>query len=192
MAKKFYISDWHFGHKNVLAFDNRPFKSIEEMNNELIRRWNDVVSDGDIVYILGDMFWCTPSKAAPIMDQLNGQKFLIKGNHDKWHDAKFDKKFVKIDEYIEVEDEGRKVVLCHYPIPCFKNHFYGWIHLYGHVHNSFEWNMMEHQRFLMEELYDRQCNMINVGSMMPWIDYAPRTLDEIIEGYDKWKEHNKE
>lgn len=192
MAKKFYISDWHFGHKNVLAFDNRPFKSIEEMNNELIRRWNDVVSDGDIVYILGDMFWCTPSKAAPIMDQLNGQKFLIKGNHDKWHDAKFDKKFVKIDEYMEVEDEGRKVVLCHYPIPCFKNHFYGWIHLYGHVHNSFEWNMMEHQRFLMEELYDRQCNMINVGSMMPWIDYTPRTLDEIIEGYDKWKEHNKE
>lgn len=190
MAKKFYISDWHFGHKNVLAFDNRPFKSIEEMNNELIRRWNDVVSDGDIVYILGDMFWCTPIKAAPIMDQLNGQKFLVKGNHDRWHDAKFDKKFVKIDEYMEVEDEGRKVVLCHYPIPCFKNHFYGWIHLYGHVHSSFEWNMMEHQRFLMEELYDRQCNMINVGSMMPWIDYTPRTLDEIISGYDSWREVN--
>lgn len=47
MAKKFYISDWHFGHKGVLAFDNRPFKSIEEMNNELIRRWNSVVSDGN-------------------------------------------------------------------------------------------------------------------------------------------------
>lgn len=190
MAKKFYISDWHFGHKNVLAFDNRPFKSIEEMNNELIRRWNSVVSDGDIVYILGDMFWCTPNAASPIMDRLKGQKFLVKGNHDRWHDAKFDKKFVKIDEYMEVEDEGRKVVLCHYPIPCFKNHFYGWIHLYGHVHNSFEWNMMEHQRFLMEELYDRQCNMINVGSMMPWIDYTPRTLDEIMAGYGRWRENN--
>lgn len=190
MGKKFYISDWHYGHKNVLGFDNRPFTSIEQMNEELIRRWNSVVSAGDLVYILGDMFWCTPKIAAPIMEQLNGQKVLVKGNHDRWHDSKFDKLFVKIDEYMEIEDEGRKVVLCHYPIPCFKNHFYGWIHLYGHVHNSFEWNMMEHQRFLMEELYDRQCNMVNVGSMMPWIGYTPRTLDEILAGYDTWRQEN--
>lgn len=176
-----------FSHANCLGFDNRPFKDVDEMNNELIRRWNSVVSDGDIVYILGDMFWCTPKDATPIMEQLNGQKFLVKGNHDRWHDAKFDKLFVKIDEYMEVEDNGRKVVLCHYPIPCFKNHFYGWVHLYGHVHNSFEWNMMEHQRFLMEELYDRQCNMINVGAMMPWMDYMPRTLDEIETGYNTWR-----
>lgn len=187
MGKKFYISDWHYGHKNVLGFDNRPFTSIEQMNEELIRRWNSVVSAGDLVYILGDMFWCTPKIAAPIMEQLNGQKILVKGNHDRWHDSKFDKLFVKIDEYMEIEDEGRNVVLCHYPIPCFKNHFYGWIHLYGHVHNSFEWNMMEHQRFLMEELYDRQCNMINVGAMMPWIDYTPRTLNEIINGYGVYR-----
>ena len=187
MGKKFYISDWHYGHKNVLGFDNRPFTSIEQMNEELIRRWNSVVSDGDLVYILGDMFWCTPKTAMPIMEQLNGQKILVKGNHDRWHDSKFDKLFVKIDEYMEIEDEGRNVVLCHYPIPCFKNHFYGWIHLYGHVHNSFEWNMMEHQRFLMEELYDRQCNMINVGAMMPWIDYTPRTLNEIINGYGVYR-----
>lgn len=187
MGKKFYISDWHYGHKNVLGFDNRPFTSIEQMNEELIRRWNSVVSAGDLVYILGDMFWCTPKIAAPIMEQLNGQKILVKGNHDRWHDSKFDKLFVKIDEYMEIEDEGRNVVLCHYPIPCFKNHFYGWIHLYGHVHNSFEWNMMEHQRFLMEELYDRQCNMINVGAMMPWIDYTPRTLNEIINGYEVYR-----
>lgn len=191
MGKKFYISDWHYGHKNVLGFDNRPFTSIEQMNEELIRRWNSVVSDGDLVYILGDMFWCTPKTAAPIMERLNGQKILVKGNHDRWHDSKFDKLFVKIDEYMEIEDEGRKVVLCHYPIPCFKNHFYGWIHLYGHVHNSFEWNMMEQQRFLMEELYDRQCNMINVGSMMPWMGYTPRTLDEILAGYGAWREQNK-
>lgn len=187
MCKKFYISDLHFGHANCLNFDNRPFKDVDEMNNELIRRWNSVVANGDLVYILGDMFWMAPPKATAILDQLNGQKILVKGNHDRWHDSKFDKKFVKIDEYIEVDDEGRKVVLCHYPIPCFKNHFYGWIHLYGHVHSSFEWNMMEHQRYLMEELYDRQCNMINVGSMMPYIDYTPRTLDEILNGYECWK-----
>lgn len=187
MGKKFYISDTHWGHNNVLAFDQRPFKTVEEMDAELIRRWNSVVESGDIVYILGDMFWMPPAKAKPIMEQLNGQKFLVKGNHDRWHDTKFDKLFVKIDEYMEVDDNGRKVVLCHYPIPCFKNHFYGWVHLYGHVHNSFEWNMMEHQRFLMEELYTRQCNMINVGAMMPYMDYTPRTLDEIERGYALWR-----
>lgn len=187
MSNKFYISDLHIDHANVLWFDNRPFKDVEEMNSELIRRWNDVVSDGDLVYILGDMFWCVPKKAMPIMEQLNGQKILVKGNHDRWHDSKFDKMFVKIDEYIETEDNGKKIVLCHYPIPCFKNHFYGWTHLYGHVHNSFEWNIMEHQRFLMEELYTRQCNMINVGAMMPYMDYTPRTLDEIEHGYALWR-----
>ena len=71
------------------------------------------------------------------------------------------------------------MVLCHYPMPCFKNHFHGWYHLYGHVHNSFEANMMEHDRMLLEDLYCRKCNMFNVGAMMPWMDYTPRTLDEI-------------
>lgn len=188
--KKFYIADWHYDHKNVLSFDNRPFTDVTEMNNELVRRWNSVVSSGDIVYILGDMFWCAPNVATPVIESLNGQKFLVKGNHDRWHDAKFDKKFIKIDDYMEVDDDGRKVVLCHYPIPCFKNHFYGWYHLYGHVHSSFEWNMTEHQRFLMEELYGKQCNIVNVGCMMPWMDYTPRTLEEIEMGYSKWRAYN--
>ena len=81
---------------------------------------------------------------------------------------------------MEVKDNGKHIVLCHYPIPCFKNHYYGWYHLYGHVHNSFEYNMMEHDKYLMETLYNYPCNMYNVGAMMPYIDYTPRTLDEII------------
>lgn len=93
---------------------------------------------------------------------------------------KFLREFVKVTEYLEVKDNGRTVILCHYPIPCFKNHFYGSFHLYGHVHNSFEWNMMEHDKYLMEELYTTPCQMFNVGAMMPWMDYTPRTLDEII------------
>lgn len=184
MPKKFYIADWHYGHTNVIAFDNRPFLSIEQMNETLIRRWNGVVESGDIVYVLGDMFWCSASVAIPVLQKLNGQKILIKGNHDQCNDARFLKKFVKVNEYLEVEDGGRKVVLCHYPIPCFKNHFYGWYHLYGHVHNSFEANMMEHTKYLMQELYGHQCLMFNVGAMMPWMDYTPRTLDQIIGGAD--------
>lgn len=182
MQKKFYIADWHYDHKNIIAFDNRPFLSVEQMNQELIRRWNNTVSAGDIVYVLGDMFWCKNSEALPVLDQLNGQKFLIRGNHDRCNDGTFIKKFVKVTEYLEVDDDGRKVVLCHYPMPCFKNHYYGWYHLYGHVHDSFEWNMVENFKMQMRDLYDKPCEMYNVGAMMPWMDYTPRILDEIIDG----------
>lgn len=178
---QFYIADWHYDHKNILHYDNRPFKSVEEMNEELIKRWNNVVSDGDMVYILGDMFWCKSNIAVEVLDKLNGTKVLIKGNHD-YCDKEFSKRFTCIINYMEVTDNGRHVVLCHYPIPCFKNHYQGWYHLYGHVHNSFEHNMMEHDKMLIEELYEKPCKMYNVGAMMDYIDYTPRTLDEILEG----------
>jgi len=167
---------------NILAFDNRPFKTVEEMNKELVKRWNAAVDPGDTVYVLGDMFWCKAQEALPVLQSLNGQKFLIKGNHDRCNDGKFIKSFVKVTEYFEVDDDGRKIVLCHYPIPCFKNHFYGWYHLYGHVHKSFEHEMMEHDKYLMQELYGKQCQMFNVGAMMPYMDYTPRTIDEILKG----------
>lgn len=184
----FYIADWHYNHRNCLAFDNRPFTSIEQMNEALVERWNSVVKPDDTVYVLGDMFWCNSEMAISVLDSLSGRVFLVKGNHDRCHIKKFTDKFVKVAEYMEIEDNGRNVVLSHYPIPCFKNHFYGWYHLYGHVHNSFEFNMMEHDKFLMQELYSRPCHMFNVGAMMPWMDYTPRTLDEIELLSSGWRE----
>lgn len=77
--KKFYIADWHYGHANILSYDNRQFKTIEEMNHTLVERWNSVVSPGDTVYVLGDMFWCPTVEAILVLDKLNGQKLLIKG-----------------------------------------------------------------------------------------------------------------
>lgn len=178
-GRKFYIADWHYGHANAIGFDNRPFKSVEEMNEALVERWNNAVEPGDIVYVLGDMFWRSTG-GAEVLGRLNGQKILIKGNHDRCNEREFAKSFEKITDYLEVVDGENHVILCHYPIPCFKNHFYGYIHLYGHVHSSFEWNMMCHQKFLMEELYERQCRMYNVGVMMSYMDYTPRTLEEIL------------
>ena len=63
---------------------------------------------------------------------------------------------------------------------CFNNHYYGWYHLYGHIHNSFEWHIMERIKYEMETLYDKECNMYNVGCMMPYMSYCPRTLGDII------------
>lgn len=134
MPNTYLIADWHYGHENIISYDNRPFKTVDEMNTELIKRWNDKVRKGD-----------------------------------------------------EVDD--RRLVLCHYPIPFFKNHTRdGWSHLYGHVHVSFEYNMTERMRREIVDLYQKPCRMYNVGAMMPWMDYTPRTFDEIVEGYEHYQE----
>ena len=186
----YFISDTHFGHKNCLAFDNRPFKTIEEHDEFMIQTWNEVVGIDDDVYILGDISWHNNSKTIEIFKQLNGRKHLIKGNHDGGllKNATLRSLFVEITDYKELDiGNGKSVILSHYPIPCFKNHYYGWYHLYGHVHNSFEWNMMENVKRQMTELYDKKCEMYNVGAMMPYIGYCPRTLDWIIEGGKKYE-----
>ena len=187
--RKLYISDLHYDHKNVLGFDNRPFKDVDEMNEAIVERWNGAVGQDDTVYVLGDMFWCSERTAVGILRAMNGTKILVRGNHDSCEKEIFRNEFAVIQDYMEIEDDGRNVVLCHYPIPCFKNHYYGWYHLYGHVHNSFEWNMTEHSKFLMTELYGHPCNMFNVGAMMPWMNYTPRTLDEIISREEEVKKY---
>ena len=179
----YFIADLHFGHTNILAYDNREFKDIEEHDKTLIENWNKTVSDEDDVYILGDISWHNNDKTIEIFKQLKGNKHLIKGNHD--HKLLKDKRlrdiFVEITEYKELYlNKKDGIVLSHYPIPCFNKHFYGWVHFYGHVHNSFEWNMMKQVKYQMENLYDRPCKMYNVGCMIPGIDYKPRTFEEIL------------
>ena len=179
----YFIADMHFGHKNVLSFDNRPFKDIEEHDNTLITNWNNKVKEDDDIYIIGDISWHNASKTIDIVKSLNGVKHLIVGNHDRslLKIKDFRSLFAEITDYKELLLPDRKgIVLCHYPMPCFKNHFYEWYHLYGHVHSSFEWNMMERVKREMKELYDKPCNMYNVGCMMPYMGYTPRMLEEIL------------
>lgn len=80
----YFIADLHFSHENCLSFDNRPFKTIEEHDTELIRRWNETVGfDDDDVWILGDISWGNTTKTIEIFSQLNGNKHLCIGNHDR-------------------------------------------------------------------------------------------------------------
>lgn len=188
MGKTFFISDLHFGHKNILSFDNRPFSSIEEHDEFLINSWNNKVGIDDDVWILGDISWYNSTKTIEIFNQLNGIKHLCKGNHDSklLKNRQVQNLFVEICDYKEIQIENSVgIVICHYPIPCYNNHFYGWYHLYGHVHSSFEWNMMERNRYEMTELYNKTCKMYNVGCMMPYMNFEPKTLTEIEESYNK-------
>lgn len=179
----FFISDLHFGHKNALAFDNRPFPDIETHDRELVENWNGVVSMDDDVWVLGDISWYGPMKTIELFSRLNGTKHLCAGNHDKklLANREVQALFAEITNYKELQlTPSFGLVLCHYPIPCFNHHFQNWVHLYGHVHTSFEWNMMERLRYEMEELYSKPCRMYNVGCMVPFMQFTPRTLDDIL------------
>ena len=104
MSKIFFTGDLHFGHENVIAFDNRPFESVEEMDSELIRRWNDKVGKDDFTYVLGDMIWKTRNDDAPsIIKSLNGQIILIKGNHDRFlNNAKAKAALAGVKDYDDI------------------------------------------------------------------------------------------
>lgn len=191
MGKTFFISDLHFGHKNILIYDCRPFKTIEEHDATIINNWNSVVGKDDTVWILGDISWYEAKKTVEIFNQLNGTKNLCIGNHDhKLLKSKSVRNlFDEICDYKELKSGIANIVLCHYPMPCYNGHFYGAVHIYGHVHNSFEWDMIEHFQKDMVEL-DKTINMINVGCMMPYMEYTPRTVEDILERYKDYKEHD--
>lgn len=95
MSQNFYIADMHIDHKNILSYDNRPFFDMNDMLKAMIQNWNDRVTDDDNVYILGDMFWKN-SSAVNVLHQLNGNKYLIKGNHDDISDE-IEKEFVWVN-----------------------------------------------------------------------------------------------
>ena len=185
MGKNFYISDTHFGHHNIIRYDNRHFVSVEEMDSTLIKNWNSVVSSEDTVYILGDTSWYQEEETSKILAQLNGYKILIKGNHDRVGNNR--SYYDRVTDYLEIRDNGRKVIMSHYPIMFWNNQFHDSIHLYGHVHNSHQWNMMESWMEEARQLQALPMQAYNVGCMMPWIQYVPKTLDEIIEGYKQYK-----
>ena len=135
------------------------------------------------MFILGDISWHNATRTNEIVSSLNGVKHLIVGNHDKklLKNREFQSLFIEITDYKELSLSDKKgIVLSHYPIPCFNHHYYGWYHLYGHVHISFEWNMMERVKYEMETLYDKPCRMYNCGAMIDYIGYTPRTLGEIL------------
>lgn len=179
--KNFYTSDLHLHHKNVISFEQRPFEDLEEMHNELIERWNKKVGAEDKVYILGDFsFSKDASEVNDVLKQLNGQKVLVRGNHDYFIDkGNYDKKLlVDVVDYLRIVDMKQSVILSHYPMAVWDCSHRGSIHLYGHVHLQREaYNRHPQLRFLD--------NAYNVGCMN-W-NYEPVTLEEILGSQHKQK-----
>lgn len=172
----FYISDMHIGHQNVLRHDNKPFSDIQHMQAVMTSNWNNAVAHTDEVYILGDFAWKN-AQGLEMLSQLNGRKYLILGNHDK-PTEEMKACFQWVKDYAVIKDGETQVVLSHYPIAHWYNQYRGAVHIYGHVHNT-----KDYQAFLQ---YAQICKSLtipfesyNVGCMLSYMDYTPRTLDEI-------------
>lgn len=182
-----YISDIHFGHKNVINFDKRPFEDIDQMAQTLIALWNNRVQEDDDVWIVGD--FCYRSGRAPewYLRQLKGHKHLIVGNHDKvtLESDNAIKYLESVDTIVNCKDnlnkENVQVVLCHYPIAEWPHFHRGAYHLFGHIHNQMNdtyYYMKERQR-----AYNAGC-MIN--------NFAPASLHEIITNNIRFYETDAE
>lgn len=132
----YFSSDLHFDHANVIKYDGRPFKNVEEMNEVLIQNHNSVVSDEDDWYFLGD-FSFSKKRTEEFMNRLNGNKFFIKGNHDNHEMIKLYKKYgTYLGELAEVTINGQLIVLCHYSLLVWNKSHRGSYNLFGHSHHS--------------------------------------------------------
>lgn len=184
---KYYISDLHFDHTNVIKFDNRPFKDVEEMNNTLINNWNSVVKKNDIVYVLGDFCFGNTERTNELFNQLSGKIILIRGNHDRiLHTQANKNKVLQMVDYKEVKDTAfgkeYRVYMSHYFMPLFRSHRYpNSVHLYGHVHNSDEWEFCKEVAEQTKNRYKTDAKYFNVGCMLDYINYTPRTLEQILK-----------
>lgn len=78
-----FTADLHLGHERIIELCHRPFSDVDEMNREIIRRWNEVVESGDTVWVLGDVALGTIAETLPLVSQLSGEKILVPGNHDR-------------------------------------------------------------------------------------------------------------
>ena len=194
----YYIADLHLfsrsqTQESAINYDDRPFWDLWEMHKFIVDRWNAKVTNGDTVYILGDMaFRGKNEELIALVARLKGRKILIRGNHDDLSDYRYAQLFEKIVEYAEIKDsadgENYKLVLCHYPILFWKDQHKGAILLYGHTHNSAEDDFFQSclrkinagDAMRQRRTGGKEILAVNVGCMMPYMFYEPRSLKELL------------
>lgn len=195
---RYYIADPHFFHAALnTRMDRRGFESVETMDQYMLDRWNEKVRKNDEVVILGDLSWGKAEETNELLEKLHGRLYLIQGNHDRFLKNKDYNagRFVWIKPYEELQDNKRKVVLCHYPIMCYNGQYRidekgdpKAYMLHGHVHDTQDQRLLESFQEITKNRVSMgvdgkeraiPCNMINCFCM--YSDYTPLTLDEWIE-----------
>lgn len=164
----YYISDLHLFHNNIINLAHRPFRDVSEMHEALKKNWKRVVKKNDMVYILGDLGLYHADEISQFIRDLPGRKILITGNHDMKNlkNRNLREAFVQITPYAEIKDNGRTVVLFHYPIEEWDGFYRGFYHLYGHVHDN------DGELAKIDRRYNVSCDKT---------DFTPMTLDQLIK-----------
>lgn len=190
----YYISDIHFGCQN--KFEGRTL----EHDQLVIDNWNRTVTNSDTVYILGDVGKIGSNKEneylCKCISVLKGKKVLVLGNHDDdLKDIRLKQLFIEVCNYKEIYDNfdgcSHKVIMSHYPILFYnQQHKKNTIHLYGHLHATSEWRLYKDCLKYVNDYFNEatlkgrtDCPpacAYNVGAALPYIDWCPRTLKEII------------
>lgn len=130
----YFIADTHFGDEKIMRYENRPFESANQMDEQLIENWNSLIKSEDTVYHLGDFSSYDINKNAEILSRLNGRKILVMGNHDRhitakqWRESGFDECYE-----LPVVYEGY-FILSHEPMYVNVNMPYA--NVFGHVHGT--------------------------------------------------------
>lgn len=148
--KKWFISDTHFSHRNVIKYTNRPFETVEEMDRCLIQNWNESIDAEDQVFFLGDFGMGDVEHLHAIGSQLKGHKICIRGNHDR--NASW---MMRVGFHIVLESAFLKigqhtVELIHIPSTPPPSHF----QLHGHVHEKRPNKIVTNQLNLSVEVWD--------------------------------------
>jgi calcineurin-like phosphoesterase family protein len=128
----FFTADTHFGDHRTLNIGKRPFASAAEMDEALVANWNAAVAPGDIVWHLGDVARRL-ADVAGLLGRLHGTKHLIRGNNDA-AGIEAVPGWASVRDYTEIEEDGHRLVLCHYPFRTWNGQHRGAINLHGHSH----------------------------------------------------------
>lgn len=163
MCAIWVIGDTHFYHERIIRYENRPFESVEEMNQALINNWNSKVKKNDKIFMLGDFSLCTKLKMEGIVRQLNGYKVLIIGNHDTYSPAVYvEAGFAEAYRYPIIYDGFW--ILSHEPMYINSNMPYA--NIFAHVHGNPEYRDYSQQTF---------CASVERKAL----NYSPIRLDEV-------------
>lgn len=190
-----FTSDLHFGHRNVLKFCSRPWEDEKTMDPALIENWNNVVSDNDIVFVLGDTFWFNDSRGIKkVLSQLKGKDiYILPGNHDdftSYHRVDDPRIHLCADVvacWITEENKPkREIWMSHYPMMTWPHRENGAYQFFGHIHSHPDRDEGVDQDL---PLHWNQCD---VGC--DYWDYTPVSLEVLEEfislkkaDYDMWR-----
>ena len=184
----YFTSDTHLGHESVIAYKQRPFSNVEEMNDRLIQNINDTVGMNDELWILGDFAYKVRKEdVRHLRNRIRcKQVHLVMGNHDK--DYSHDGIFQSVQHYKELKTEYGRIVLFHYPILEWNAAHYGTVHLHGHIHSTRDYNSNNLGKKYIDRFpyygHTPKIDGLNLRIYDVGVDancYKPISMDQIVE-----------